>query len=494
MGGLWCPLLLRLSATWAANREMMHGWIVPILCGLVAWERRRTAPLPASNSRAAQVVGVLGVIGGMSGLLLALPVLHANQLWPTMQWIAALAASTATLGWLLLAGGEGWARHFAFPVFFMSTALAWPAFFQTPLIALLSKWNAQVAAEVASWSGHPAIAQGNIIQVATGWVGVDEACAGLRSLQAVWMLAWFLGELLSFSVSRRVTLVALSLVVAFVGNAARTVFLTLQIAGSGPAALEEWHDSAGYMALAATFAGVVISAWLMSRGRVHAPVRQSAAVQVNFARWPVVWALASVLLAESATRVWFATQASAAGGAQWQLASTPEPWRPLQPAKSVREILNYSSVDALQWVNPEKTRSALAYVFRWENAGVFGSSGRGHEPEVCMPAIGGRLEERPAVLSLSLGGRTLDFARYRFVTAGRTQHVFYAVWDVFAGRSVSDTELDFQWRSRWRRVQEGRVRADRTHVVFVLETPNSASDEEAAEWVRDVAARLLRAS
>jgi len=213
---------------------------------------------------------------------------------------------------------------------------------------------------------------------------------------------------------------------------------------------------------------------------------------VRLSRSPVLVALVALLLAETGTRVWFARRASEARGGQWQLAAATGEWRALQPAASVREILNYSSVDALQWANPERTRSALAYVFRWENAGVFGSSGRGHEPEVCMPAIGARLEARPATLKLTLDGRELAFARYRFVTAGRTQHVFYAVWDAFAGRAVGEAEEDFQWSARLRRVQEGRVRADRTHVVFVLETPNVVRDDEAAEWLREATARWLR--
>lgn len=494
IASLWTVLLTRLSSAWSADRELMHGWAVPVLCVLVARERRQTAPVPRAASAVVRVCGSLAVVAGGVGLLFLLPVLEANRLWPTAQWLAALAASGATLGWLAWAGGAAWVRHFAFPVFFMSTALAWPAFVQAPLVEMLSRWNAQLAAELASWAGHPAIARGNIIEVGSGWVGVDEACAGLRSLQAVWMMAWFFGELANLTLGRRVLLVLASLTVAFAGNAARTVFLTVAIAQDGPPALARWHDPAGYVALVATFVGVVVFAWWLARGRGRETLTQTpATTAVRLPRWPVAVALGAVLLAETGTRAWFAWRASEARGGQWQLAAATEDWRELRPAASVREILNYSSVDALQWTNPERTRSALAYVFRWENAGVFGSSGRGHEPEVCMPAIGARLEERPAALRLSLGGRELEFARYRFVTAGRTQHVFYAVWDAFAGRSVGETEEDFQWRARLRRVLEGRVRADRTHVVFVLETPNTVRADEAAAWMREAAARWLRA-
>ena len=33
--------------------------------------------------------------------------------------------------------------------------------------------------------------QGNVIQVKTGWLGVDEACSGIRSLQAILLFRCF---------------------------------------------------------------------------------------------------------------------------------------------------------------------------------------------------------------------------------------------------------------------------------------------------------------
>ncbi|HLP25421.1 MAG TPA: hypothetical protein VK477_07075, partial [Acidobacteriota bacterium] len=138
-------------------------------------------------------------------------------------------------------------------------------------------------------------------------------------------------------------------------------------------------------------------------------------------------------------------------------------------------------------------RQALAYVFRWENAGSIGMAGLGHEPTVCMPALGARLVARPEALRVGVAGREVELSRYRFEAAGRTQHVFYGVWDAFEGRSVAERELDIFWGPRLRRVGEGRRNADAAHVVFVLQTANDVDDTEAEVWLRETATGMLRA-
>ena len=43
--------------------------------------------------------------------------------------------------------------------------------------------------------GITAVQRGNVIELQTGSVGFDEPCSGIRSLQAVLMLALFLGRI-----------------------------------------------------------------------------------------------------------------------------------------------------------------------------------------------------------------------------------------------------------------------------------------------------------
>ncbi len=492
IAAVWGVVMWRLTTAWNSSAELAHGWAVPVLCGMIAWLRCERAPAPAklTGGRRAAAGAILAL--GMVLLVGAMPVLEANRLWPTAQWLAAGGAASATMGLLALAGGGAWARHFSFPIFFATTALAWPAFVQVRLVEGLAGVNAQIAAEAASWCGHPAVATGNVIEVGRGFVGVDEACAGLRSMQAVWMLAWFLGELGRFSAVRRIALVALGLLFAFAGNAARATFLTLRVAEEGAMGNERWHDAAGNAALAATFAAVFLAAWLLGRNRPTVIVTARESRGAFVARGLLVLTCGVVFAAEIGTRAWFGWRERVAAGTQWELRAS-NAWQPLALAKPVRELLQFSSADSLQWSDAGGGRQGLAYVFRWENAGSLGMAGLGHEPTVCMPAIGARLIARPAALRVEVAGRAVEFARYRFEAAGRTQHVFYSVWDAFYGRPVGERELDIFWGPRLQRVREGRRRADAAHVVFVLQTLNGVEDAEAERWLRETAPAMLRA-
>ena len=47
--------------------------------------------------------------------------------------------------------------------------------------------------------GIPALQNGNLIEVKTGLLGINEACSGIRSFQATLMVSLFLGELYQMS-------------------------------------------------------------------------------------------------------------------------------------------------------------------------------------------------------------------------------------------------------------------------------------------------------
>jgi hypothetical protein len=53
------------------------------------------------------------------------------------------------------------------------------------------------------WLGVAALQHGNVIEVATGNVGIDKACSGIRSFQATLMISLFLGKLYRLNMTRR---------------------------------------------------------------------------------------------------------------------------------------------------------------------------------------------------------------------------------------------------------------------------------------------------
>ena len=141
-------------------------------------------------------------------------------------------------------------------------AVPWPSVIEGPVIQGLMRANTGVTVELLGVIGVPAIQHGNVIEVATGRVGIDDACSGIRSLQATLMLAMFFGELYALGARRRALCVFAGFALAFVFNVGRTLLLTWVASAKGVGAVASWHDPAGVTILVGCF----LSLWLIARG------------------------------------------------------------------------------------------------------------------------------------------------------------------------------------------------------------------------------------
>ena len=71
-----------------------------------------------------------------------------------------------------------WSRAtWFFPSAFFLVAVPWPSVIEEPLIQALTRADARATVELVGWFGIPALPHGNVIEVATGMVGIDEAAA-----------------------------------------------------------------------------------------------------------------------------------------------------------------------------------------------------------------------------------------------------------------------------------------------------------------------------
>ncbi len=128
------------------------------------------------------------------------------------------------------------------------------------------RFNTNIVVEALTALGIPAIARGNVIEISTGLVGIDEACSGIRSLQATLMISLFFGELYRLTMARRTALVLAGAGLAFGCNMVRTFVLVWVCSISGLGALDRWHDPTGIGILLACFTGL----WLVSLKLRHA--------------------------------------------------------------------------------------------------------------------------------------------------------------------------------------------------------------------------------
>src|SRR5207302_3365184 len=192
--------------------------------------------------------GVLAVVLIAFSALLVLPtrfLAEANPDWRLLSWSLALGVVGSTLSFLFLIGGRAWLRHFAFPILFFLVAVPWPVRIEQVIIQDLMRMVTAINVTLLQLAGVPALQHGNVIEVGSGFIGIEEACSGVRSLQATLLVSLFLGELYSFRISRRLFLIVIGAVLAFVCNVVRTALLVWAGTTKGIQSIEAWHDPAG---------------------------------------------------------------------------------------------------------------------------------------------------------------------------------------------------------------------------------------------------------
>ncbi len=106
-------------------------------------------------------------------------------------------------------------------------------------------------------------------------IDIDEACSGIRSLQAMVMVSLFLGELFRLRPGRRVLLMALGVAVTLIANVIRTVALSSIGFSRGMEAVDHYHDMAGFAVLSLSLAGALLMAFLLRPAKEPAAVAET---------------------------------------------------------------------------------------------------------------------------------------------------------------------------------------------------------------------------
>jgi exosortase len=457
---LWLEIIFQLQSEWSLNPQYSYGWTVPFLAGWLFYQRWTDQPAPALP----QARGLTIILALFSAALFfpARLIAVANPDWRLISWTMALVAVVLTLCALHLAGGAPWSRHFVFPVFFFLVAVPWPVQLEQLVVQALMRADTAITIQILNVIGTLALRHGNVIELSTGQVGIDDACTGVRSLQATFMVALFFGEFYRMRIARRLFLIVAGAGIAFVCNIGRTFLLCEVAANSGIAAIHRWHDPAGFTILfICLFALWGISIWLKpARGdRVVRHERRPAAPAVPGVRWSsalIIW----ILLTELAVAAWYASAGSKnVSSAPWSVTwPASEPGYRREPIPAAAEtLLRFNEGGAATWRSPDDRRWMM-YSFRWLPGRTAALFVKNHRPDICLPASGLTMKEQSGVHLLTVNGVHLPIRAYRFDDNGRPLHIFYCYWD---GRSsyLDDTAAaseDWTMRGRLRAAWQGK--------------------------------------
>lgn len=447
-GAAWLAVVRTLAVEWSVLPQYHYGWAVPVLCLWLFARRWNDRPVPSAPRSA----GWFWLALAASYLPLRF-VLEAFPDWRPALWLLALQLVALSLALLREAGGSAWARHFAFPVGFVLTAVPWPTPLEAPAIHGLTNLNASLASGLLTLFGHPAVQRGSIIETARGLVGVDEACSGIRSLQAALMLALLGGEFFRLSARRRSALFAGGIALALLTNLGRTLWLIGVVSRGGPDALAGAHDEAGVMTMLVCVAGLGLLGWRW-RANTAAPAPTSRARPVSPPSGTVAAMLGIVLLGEAGTELWFRLRSPDAPAAAWRIEwpRAADRFREIAIRPAVREVLRLDTGEAAAW-RDRAGRDWTVHRLRWEpRPAQEAILAKYHTPDVCLPAAGCLLREDLGVVSADAGALHLEFRGYAFEEAGATLFVFFLLsedrGETRAIGSVAGERLRLVWEGK----------------------------------------------
>ena len=426
----WGGLVFKLTTDWSTNPQYEFGFFVPLFIGYLLVRRWGDRPDP-SRSIPRSLLVMIGAIP--VGLLLPIRIVQeANPDWRPFNWVHAVNVVALSLVVIATLGGWSWVAHFSVPLLLIFFCLPWPLVMEQTMVKELTGAVTRVTVELLNWINIPALQRGNVIEIATGSVGVADACSGMRSLAGTLMASAFFGEYYRLSWSRRIVLIIGGTAVAFGLNLCRTFFLGWRTAAEGPQALAAWHDPAGYIIFLISFATL----WLFAKAALsetrqtvknHLPGYPVAGIGAGTLVAATVWLLGTYAVTEFWYRFREGTRIPvAAWSIRWPDESSD--FRFCRVPEEVRSILRYSEGTSaiMEWPDGKNWQ---IFMLEWEAGRSSAQLATMHRPEICMPAAGFKLISTARAVDVSSPNVVLTLDGSIFDCNGLLVYVYRCLWE-----------------------------------------------------------------
>ena len=445
LGYLWFHLLDNLRLEWTTDPQYSYGLVVPLLvAGLLLRRWQHLAGQPCATVADNPWPAVLFICLLAFLYLPTRLVEEATPEWRPLQWSLGIQTVGLTLYAIYLAGGKGWLRQAAFPVAFFLVAVPWPTLFEQPIIQGLSRINAAMVVNVLNIRGVPAIQHGNVIEVSTGMVGINDACSGIRSLQSSLMISLFLGEYYLFNWRRRLLLIPVSFALAMMLNVCRTTLLTWIAAKDGIAAIAKYHDEAGMTILLVCTAVLWGMGWLLNRYS-ESKTQDSKLKTGCYSKFKtqdsklktvgivlIVW-LATV---ESGVALWYQIRESHLKlGPDWTVdfPANNSTYQNVPLTVDEHQLLCFDQGQQGEWQEPDGT-VWQAFYYNWLPGRVAGYLAKRHTPDICLTATGLKMASGPELMVLDVNGVELPMRHYVFESSNGPLQVYQCQWQAGMGK------------------------------------------------------------
>jgi len=204
------PILKHLVEQWWNDDDMTHGFVVPLVAGYIAWQRRDSL-LKLNYQPAWWGLGIM-ILGSIQGYLG----------WVSAELFLQRTSVLVTLvGLLLVTGGTALVRGLAYPLLLLPFMIPIPAVIYNQITFPLQLFASSVAENVLGVLGIPVLREGNILTLASQTLSVAEACSGIRSLLSLSFFSLVYSYFFDERVWMRWVLLFSTVPIAIVANAGR---------------------------------------------------------------------------------------------------------------------------------------------------------------------------------------------------------------------------------------------------------------------------------
>lgn len=446
----WVGLVGKLRNDWSTNPQYEFGYFVPLFILYLLWRRWTERPYP-SVSRPTVSAVVVGVV--IMFLLLPIRIIQeANPDWRPFNWFHSIIIVILSLVPIAIAGGVRWVRHFTIPFLLIFSALPWPLAMEQGVLQALASAVTSVTVELLNLVNVPALQRGNVIDIASGSVGIADACSGIRSLAGTLMASLFFGEFYRLGLSKRIVLVAGGCAMSFGLNICRAFFLGWRAAVEGISSIEKWHDPAGFTIFFVSFALLWLFATLVERGGELSKLSTNSEFEVPSFRFMwitcgIVWMLSLQFIVE----LWYENQegrrlASVDWGIHWPALGKSFTFEEIPP--ETRSILRYTHGQSARFDWEDGSMWQIFY-FRWAPGRSSVQLAIMHRPEVCLPAIGYSYVDVADPLEISVSTVSIPLTGGVYECNGNRVYIYRCLWEDFPVPKLArnkDFDLSFNGR------------------------------------------------
>ncbi len=276
-GLLWTfwPILVVMAQRWSNDPRYAHGYLVPMFSLALLWMRRSQMPgeeLRASSRGLAFIA--LGAVILLVGGYFRQGSIEGVALLPFLAGVAVVLGGWPALEW-------SWPS-----IIFLVFMIPLPWRIENLLGPPLQGLATLVSTFMLQTMGFMAFAEGNVIQLNDGKIGVVEACSGLSMLITFIALSVGMALVVKRPVLDRIVLVLSAIPVALLANIARITLTGVLHETIGVQAADTfYHDLAGWVMIPFALVLYWCEIWIFSHILVEVEAMPVLAGVPSSGRW-----------------------------------------------------------------------------------------------------------------------------------------------------------------------------------------------------------------